>query len=62
MLTSAKEEVKIIQDFKRFDIVQSLLEDLKLETWNREEISCVNATKSILYGVKNNTLWATWGT
>ncbi|KAF9822496.1 hypothetical protein SFRURICE_006579 [Spodoptera frugiperda] len=40
--------------------LDSLAHKLKLETWERDEVPCLENILNIFENVKNHTLWATW--
>ncbi|KAF9822502.1 hypothetical protein SFRURICE_006585 [Spodoptera frugiperda] len=40
--------------------LDSLAHKLKLETWERDEVPCLESVLNVLENVKNHTLWATW--
>ncbi|KAF9822499.1 hypothetical protein SFRURICE_006582 [Spodoptera frugiperda] len=40
--------------------LDSLAHKLKLETWERDEVPCLESVLNVLENVKNHTLWADW--
>ncbi|KAF9797336.1 hypothetical protein SFRURICE_006318 [Spodoptera frugiperda] len=40
--------------------LDSLAHKLKLKTWERDEVPCLESVLNVFENVKNHTLWATW--